>query len=108
MQIEITIDGEKKTFVTEQVTMLARRKFMEVQAKEEEILEKRGTIPVTEVIKHENEMLNILANVVFKGQFTSDELMAGVTEDYFNEKLTEAVFGIKKKEDDEGNAKGKQ
>lgn len=107
MQIEITIDGEKKTFVTEQVTMLARRKFLEIQASEEAILEERGTIPTNEVIKHENEMINILANIVFKGQFTSDELMAGVTDEYFNKKLTEAVFGIKK-EDDEGNEKGKQ
>lgn len=105
LQIDITVDGEKKTFVTSEVTMKARRKFMEIRAKEEEILEKQATIPTKKQIEFENEMINILVDVVFGNQFTADELIDGVSDDYFDEKLAEAIFG--KIENEEGNNQGK-
>lgn len=109
MQIELTIEGEKKTFTVSQVPMLARRKFLEIRAKEDEILNERSSIPAKTQIEIENEMINILVDVVFGNQFTAEQLMSGVSDDYFDEKLSEAVFGkIEKKEkSEEGNDKGK-
>jgi|SRR5690625_2102189 len=106
MQIEITIDDEKKIFVTSEVTMKARRKFLEIQAEEEEVLKEKNTIPAKKQIELENEMINILVDIVFDNQFTADQLIDGVSDEYFDEKLAEAVFGVKK-EDDKGNTEGK-
>lgn len=105
MQIEIEINGENKTFVASKVPMIARRKFLEIRAKEEELLESEGLISAKQQIEHENEMMNILVDVVFNNQFTFDQLLEGVTDDYFNEKLSEAIFG--KLESEEGNETGK-
>lgn len=105
MQIEILIDGEKKTFVTDIVPMRAKRIFYEIRAKEEEIFEEKGTIPASTHIKHENELINILVDTVFKNQFTIDEYIDGVTEDYHDAKLAEVIFGTNA--DEEGNEKGK-
>jgi len=110
MQIDILIDGEKKTFTVSQVPMLARRKFLEIQAREEEILEERVNIPAKTRIELENEMINILVETVFNNQFTAEQLMNGVSDDYFDEKLSEAVFGKIEEKDkrEEGNDQGKQ
>lgn len=105
MQIEILIDGEKKTFVASVVPMLARRKFLEIQAKEEEYLEKHGKIPAKKQIEFENEIVSILVDIVFKNQFTAEQLLGGVSDDYFNTKLSEAIFG--KSESEVGNEQKK-
>src|SRR5690625_2940551 len=93
MQIEILIDGEKKTFVASVVPMLARCKFLEIQAAEEEYLEEHARIPANKQIEFENEMINILVDVVFKNQFTAEQLLNGVSDEYFDKKLAEAIFG---------------
>lgn len=106
MQITIEIEGKDKTFVATKVPMLARRKFLEIRAKEEKIIEENKFIPTEKQIEFENELINILVDVVFQNQFTADELLSGVTDEYFDEKITEAIFG-NPKEDEEGNEKGK-
>lgn len=103
MQIEILIEGEKKTFTTAIIPMLARRKFMEIRAKEEELIEEHGMIPPKEQIELDNELINVLVDVIFKNQFTVDELLNGVSDDYFNEKISEALFGkVEEEEKDTG------
>jgi len=105
LQIEILIDGKKKTFVASVVPMLARRKFLEIQAAEEEYLEEHARIPANKQIEFENEMINILVDVVFKNQFTAEQLLNGVSDEYFDKKLAEAIFG--KVEGDTGNDREK-
>lgn len=107
MQITINIEGKEKTFTTSQVPMLARRKFLEIRAKEEGILEEKSRIPAEKQIELENEMINILVEIVFNNQFTADELLSGVSDEYFDKKLHEAIFGIVEN-DEEGNEKGKK
>lgn len=103
MQIELLLNGEKKIFTTPIVPMLARRKYYEVMAKGE----KRDGIPTFEEQLHEDdELFSILSDIVFKGQFTLDDLYNGAETKYVQDKLTEAIFGVKKKEDVEGNEKG--
>ncbi len=56
----------------------------------------------------EEDSINaILSDVVFKGQFTLQQLYEGNTNEYIKAKFREAVFGEKPKEDVEGNQKGK-
>src|SRR5690625_3344889 len=107
MQITINIDGKEKTFTTSQVPMLARRKFLEIRAKEEGILEEKSRIPAEKKIESETEMINIQVEVVFNNQLTANEILSGVTEEYFEKKLHEAIFGIVEN-DEEGNEKGKK
>lgn len=102
MQIEIFIDGEKKTFIAPVVPMLAKRKFLEIEATAEE----RERVPTArEQLEEENELAAILADVVFGGQFTAEQLYSGVSDEYFYSKLREACFG-KPEESKEGNEKG--
>lgn len=107
MQIELYIDGKKNLFTAPFVPMLAKRKFLEIEAKaenREEPLTKRGEI------EEYDEVLSILSDVVFNGQFTVEQLYAGASKKYADEKLMEAVFGIKPKKKDvdvEGNEQGK-
>ena len=107
MQIELYIDGEKKTFTTPFVPMLAKRKYLEITAAtEEKIKENENYIPSPkEQLEEENELLTILCDVVFGGQFTLEQLVAGASDEYVYSKLREAVFG-KPKNSDEGNEKG--
>ncbi len=105
MQIDVVIDGKKKTFVADIVPMRAKRIFYEIQAKEEEVYDEKGYIPAKKRIEFENELINILVETVFNNQFTIDEFIDGVTEDYYDEKLAEALFD--RKENDEGNEMGK-
>lgn len=103
MQIELFIDGEKKTFTTPYVPMLAKRKFLELTAKAEQ----RKHDPTTqELIEEEDEMYSILSDIVFRGQFTLEQLYAGTSQQYAYEKLFEAIYGVKPKEDSKGNLKG--
>lgn len=110
MQIELYIDGENKIFTAPFVPMLAKRKFLAFEAKQEKRIE--DEVPVTALHKLEevDEMCMILADIVFNNKFTPAQLITGASEDYLYEKTAEAVFGIKpkkKKEDEEGNEQGK-
>lgn len=105
MQIELYIDGEKKIFTTPYVPMLAKRKYLELQAK---IEQREHTPSAQELIEENDEMFSILSDIVFGGQFTLEDLYKGADEDYVFNKLAEAIYGIKhgdkkKKEDEEGN-----
>jgi hypothetical protein len=106
MQIELYIEGNKKTFTAPFVPMLAKRKYLEIEAKAEKRNEK---LSAQEQIEEDNEYLSILTDVVFKNQFTLDQLLEGQSKRYIDEKLIEAVFDVKpksKKEVEEGNQKG--
>lgn len=98
MKIELFIDGEKKLFSTPFVPMLAKRKYLELMSKE---------LPSTneELIADDDAHVSILTDVVFKGQFTIEQVYEGASEEYVKDKLREAVFGIKK-ESNEGNQPG--
>lgn len=104
MQIELFIDGEKNIFSTPFVPMLARRKYYEIHAKAEE----REEEPTTrELLEEDDEMYSILTDIVFKNQFTINQLLEGASKDYVDEKLREAIWGVKKnKEGNEGNDQG--
>jgi hypothetical protein len=107
MQIELYIGDEKKIFVAPFVPMLAKRKFLEIEAR----AEKREETPSKQQqIEEDDEILSILSDVVFKGQFTIQQLYEGASKEYVDEKLLEAVFGLKpkaKKDGEEGNNQGK-
>lgn len=90
MEIELIIDGKKKTFTTPFIPMLARRKFFEFRAK---IEQKEDAPTVQETIEEEDEMYSILTDVVFKGQFTLEQLYEGADRSYIDQKLSEVVNG---------------
>lgn len=100
MQIELYVDGEKKVFTTPYVPMLAKRKYLEIEAKaEEKRKENEDYLPsAKEQLEEENELLGILCDVVFGGQFTVEQLVAGASDEYVYSKLREAVFGKPKEE----------
>jgi hypothetical protein len=105
MKIELYIDGDKKIFTAPFVPMLARRKYLEINSK----MEQREKSPTPEEIIEDNDsMYSILSDVVFKGQFTIEQLYEGASSEYADAKLTEAVWGIKPtlKEGEEGNDHG--
>ena len=109
MQIELFIDGENKIFTTPFVPMLAKRKYIELEAKvEEKIKGNKNYFPsAKEQLEEEDAMVGILANVVFDGQFTVEQVYNGASGEYVKSKLAEAVFGKPKSEGNEGNEKGK-
>lgn len=110
MKIELYIDGEKKTFTTPFVPMLAKRKYLEYEAKLEKKAEDGVAATAVSKIDEIDEMCMILSDIVFDNKFTPEQLIAGASEDYLYEKTAEAVFGIKqpkKKEIEEGNEQGK-
>ncbi|MYL41826.1 phage tail assembly chaperone G [Virgibacillus salexigens] len=110
MQIELIIDGEKKIFTAPFIPMLARRKYFEIQAKAEEREEREEKPTTKEILSEDDEIMSILTNVVFKDQFTINQLLEGASKTYVDGKLAEAVFGIApkaKKEGNEGNEQGK-
>lgn len=109
MQIELYIDGEKKIFTAPFVPMLAKRKYLEIEAKaEEKVKENKSYFPsAKEQLEEEDEMVGIIANVVFSGQFTVEQVYNGASGEYVNSKLAEAVFGKPKTEGNEGNEQGK-
>lgn len=107
MKIELTIDEEEKVFTTQYVPHLAKRKYLKIQAAEEEKVKKdENYLPSTqETMDQEDEIVGILADVVFNGQFTVNQVYEGASEDYVYQKVREAVFGVPS-EDDEGNNQG--
>ncbi|WP_026908955.1 phage tail assembly chaperone G [Paucisalibacillus globulus] len=110
MKIELYIDGEKKIFTTPIVPMLAKRKYFEVMAKaDERTKDDENYVPTfEEQLEEEAELVGILANIIFPGQFTVEQVFAGASDEYVYDKLREAVFGKSKKknENDEGNNQG--
>ena len=107
MKIEIYIDGEKKQFVAQFVPMLARRKYLEIEAQMEEL---KDQVKPQNILDEQLEFASLLADVIFKGQFTTDQLFEGVEAEYFKKKLNEAIFGTKpldEEVDDKGNQSGK-
>lgn len=112
MKIELYIDGEMKIFTAPVTPLRAKRLYFKLQAEAEEKAKAQGEnyIPsYQEQMDEEDEMVGILANVVFKGQFTVDQVYDGASDEYVYEKLREAVFGKKKSksEENEGNEQGK-
>jgi hypothetical protein len=109
MQIELRIDGDNKIFTAPFIPMLAKRKYWEFMAKHEKKLkEDKDYIPsYEEQLKEEDEMVGILANIIFEGQFTIDDVYNGADSEYIYGKLQEAFFNKKPKKDDEGNKEGK-
>lgn len=107
MQIELYIDGEKKVFTAPYVPMLAKRKFLEIEARAEEKRKKdKHYIPSPqEQLEEENELISILTDVIFKGQFTIEQVYEGASDEYVYEKLREAIYG--KRMDETGNEQGK-
>lgn len=109
MKIELYIDGQKKTFTAPFVPMLAKRKYLELQAEAEK---REAPLTAQEQLDEDDEMLTILTDIVFKKQFTVEQLYEGASKKYIDEKLLEAVFDIKpgkeivKGENEEGNEKG--
>jgi hypothetical protein len=101
MQIELTIDGEKKTFTAPFVPMAAKRRYVEIMAKGEE----NKNISFKEQLEEDNAILSILTDIVFKDQFTLDDLYNGASQEYVDQKLLEIVYGVKP--GDKGNSKGK-
>lgn len=107
MQIELFIDGEKKAFTAPFVPMMAKRKYLELQAKAEQ---RKEPLPIQEQIAEDDEYLAILSDIVFRNQFTVEDLYNGASKEYIDQKLIEAIFDVKpgsEKGDDEGNEKGK-
>lgn len=108
MQIELYINGEKKVFTAPFVPMLAKRKFLEIQAAAEE---RKEPLSVKEQLEEDDAVLSILSDIVFNKQFTIEELYKGASKEYIDAKLFEAIYGVKpdevKKEDGQGNDKGK-
>ena len=96
MEIVLEIEGKEKLFTASIKPMLARRKYLELEAKAEE---RKGPATAKDLLREETEMASILANVVFKGQFTVDELLVGCEFETVVAKLNEAVFGIKEVEE---------
>ncbi|HSH26091.1 MAG TPA: hypothetical protein VLA13_11245 [Massilibacterium sp.] len=105
MQIELYIEGEKKLFSVPYVPMLARRKYYELMAEAEQNKEEPTH---KQILKEEDDLHSILSDIVFRNQFTLEQLYLGASKEHVDEKLQEAIFGIKsKKEEDEGNDEGK-
>lgn len=106
MQIELYIDGEKKLFTTPFVPMLAKRKYIELMAKAEQ----QGANPTfQQQLEEDDEMVSILADIVFDKQFTAEQVYKGASSEYVYQKMREAIFGLpeKKVENIEGNEQGK-
>lgn len=99
MQIELFIDGENKIFTAPFVPMLAKRKYLELRAKDE-------AATFEELIQDDDAHVSILVDVIFKNQFTVEQVYEGASEEYVSSKLREAVFGIKKESNEEGNSPG--
>jgi hypothetical protein len=96
MIIKLQIDNEEKTFTTPFVPMLAKRKWLEYQADESN----------QESPEEYDKTISILTDIVFKNQFSLDELYSGASEPYVMDKLREAIYG-KKPEYEEDSEAGK-
>ncbi|SDO79194.1 phage tail assembly chaperone G [Halobacillus aidingensis] len=99
MQIELLIDGKKKIFTAPFVPMLAKRKWLEFEADESLDLDN----PTPEQF---DEIATVIQKIVFREQFTLEELYWGIPYEQMVKKTFEAVYGFKSSEgtdDDQGN-----
>lgn len=108
MKIELRIDGEDKVFTTPYVPVLAKRKYLKIQSEAEKRVEKdENYFPsAQEQLDEEDEIVGILANIVFGGQFTVNQVYEGTSEDYMYGKIREAIFGDPEETDDEDGEEG--
>ncbi|ARK32129.1 phage tail assembly chaperone G [Halalkalibacter krulwichiae] len=109
MKIELYIEGEKKLFTVPFVPIAAKRRFLELEVKAEERGDKKLT--AQEQLDEDDEFTSILVDIVFKNQFTLEQVYEGASKEYMDSKLIEAIWGIKptderKPEDSEGNNQG--
>ncbi|ONK21229.1 hypothetical protein BLX87_23165 [Bacillus sp. VT-16-64] len=111
MQIELYIEGKKKLFTAPFVPMAAKRKYLEIEAAAETKAkgDEKYIPPAKDQLEEEAEMVGILADIVFQGQFTVEQVFNGASDEYVYSKLREAVFGKPKlnKDGNEGNEQGK-
>jgi len=101
MKIELMIDGQKQLFTAPFVPMMAKRKFLEVTIKEQNL----ESPTLEQQIDIDDEMYTILTDVIFNKQFTLEDLYNGADLKYVQKKMREAIFG-EAKENDEGNKTG--
>lgn len=103
--IDPSVTDGKKTFTAPTVPMLAKRKYLEIEAAKEKKGDDASKGYTTEEF---DELCIILTDIVFRKQFTLDQLIEGASEQYIMDKLLEAVFGIKPENElKEGNTEGK-
>jgi len=106
MKIELVIDKKKQIFTAPFTPMMARRKYYELMANLEEKDAEAEATP-KDILEEDDELYSILSDIVFQNQFTLENLYAGASKEYLDEKLREAIFGTKpKKENEEGNETG--
>ena len=103
MRIELIIDGKKKIFTAPFVPMMAKRKWLEIQAQAEK---REGNLTSDELMDEDDKIMSILTDIIFQKQFTLEELYNGASKDYIDSKLMEGIFGITEKQVEEGNEKG--
>lgn len=96
LEIELYIDGQMKTFTVPFVPMMAKRRYLEIQEKAEENNEEMTT---SQQIEEDNQLISILSDIVFKNQFTVEDVISGASQEYVYGKIFEAVFGVKKDEE---------
>lgn len=89
MDIELYIDGEFLKFSVPFVPMSARRKYLEVLAE----TEKNENPSPEEVAELDDKLYSILTDIVFRGQFTLEQLYNGQSQEYIDQKLLEAIGG---------------
>ena len=103
MRIFTAIDPAFKTWQQNDQTSIITAWFIEDKYEENEDYRPSAQ----ELLDEEIELAGILTDIVFKNQFTIGELLYGVDDKYLYDKLREAVFGEKPKEQSEGNEQGK-
>lgn len=91
MEIELYIDGELKKFTVPFVPALVKRKFLEIQEGLEEV-----EVSAKSILIEDDKYYSILPEIVFKGQFTLEQLYGGQSQDYIDKKMNEAIYGNKK------------
>lgn len=108
MKIELKIDGKNQIFTTDIIPNRAKRNYLKLQADIESKVQKDENYypSAKEQMDEEDEIFGILANTVFGGQFTVDQLHDGAETEYIYDKVREAVFGKTEEESESGNNQG--
>lgn len=101
MNIELFIENKKKTFTAPFVPMAAKRKWLEIQANAEQ----RENTTTQDILDEDAEIASILTDIIFKEQFTADQLWEGQSKEYIDSKLMEAIYGKPKAKEEETSKK---
>ncbi|ADU30978.1 phage tail assembly chaperone G [Evansella cellulosilytica] len=80
-----------KTYTTPFVSMLARRKYLEMEV--DKGFDMNNLKP-----EQMDEVYSLLPNIVFHNQFTLEDLYKGADQTYIFEKLFEMLYGINPEE----------